>query len=207
MDRVRALGRCGSLAAALIFAAAALGYGWWLLKFEEGNRAVERGELEEARRIYEQASIPFERVPFAAQLLRRDFAKLRFNQVRLAYREGDPEAALEILEEAAGRSPAIKDTAEFSFWVGNLIFRRALQTADPADAVELLKQALSEYQRGLVAQPDDWDLKYNFELTKTLLSQRVRGGGKDQEKVRSILEKMRPAEEKFQGQLPVEKRG
>lgn len=207
MDWIRALGRSGFISAAALFAAASLGYGWWLLKFEEGNRAVERGELEEARRIYEEAAVPFERVPFAAQVLRRDFERLRFNQVRLAYGEGDDEAALEILEEAAARSPAIKDGAEFSFWVGNLLFRRALQTADPADAVEHLKQALSEYQRGLTARPDDWDLKYNFELTKTLLSQRVRGGGKEQEKVRSILEKMRPSEEKSQGQLPVEKRG
>ena len=49
-------------------------------------------------------------------------------------------------EEAVRSSPTIKDQGDFSFWMGNLLFRRAVASKDGEEALGYLKSALAEYQ-------------------------------------------------------------
>jgi hypothetical protein len=65
---------------------------------------------------------------------------------------------------------------------------------------------MSEYQRGLAAQPGDWDLKFNYELVRGILAQPERDRKAQEQKVKSIIDKMRP-HEPSQQQVAPEKRG
>ncbi len=69
-----------------------------------------------------------------------------------------------------------------------------------------LKEAAAAYRRGLEVEPDDWDLKYNYEMVQSILSQKGRGRGQ-QKKVKSILRKMRQLKKPAEKELPPEKRG
>jgi hypothetical protein len=90
--------------------------------------------------------------------------------------------------------------------MGNLLFRQALESKDPETVTNALKSAMSEYQRGLAAQPDDWDLKFNYELVRSILVQPERDRKAQEQKVKSIIDKMRP-QEPSQQQVAPEKRG
>lgn len=182
-------------------------YAFWLFQIERGNQAFQRGDSKTATEFYEWAESPFIKFPWLALLLKSEYQKLFFNQVRLLYAKGQDGAVLERLEEGAMRAPFLSEDGEYSFWAGNILLRKALQSKDPEDLATGLKATLAEYHKGLVAQPDDWDLKYNYELVRYLLSAKVQGKKEGEEKAKSILEKMRPKVDPSQEALPPEKRG
>jgi hypothetical protein len=90
--------------------------------------------------------------------------------------------------------------------MGNLLFRRAVASQDGEEALGYLKSSLAEYQRGLAAAPADWDLKYNYEVIRQIFSQKEQDSRREGEKVKSILDKMRPTQDKKQ-QIAPEKLG
>lgn len=182
-------------------------YAFWLFQIERGNQAFQRGDRETAAEFYQWAETPFTKFPRLAHLFRSEYHKLFFNQVRLLYAQGQDDLVLERLEEGATRTPFLSENGEYSFWAGNILLRQALQSKDPEDLADGLKATLAEYHKGLVAQPNDWDLKYNYELVKYLLSARVQAKKEGEEKAKSILEKMRPKVDPSQEALPPEKRG
>jgi tetratricopeptide (TPR) repeat protein len=190
-----------------VLSGALIGYAYWLYEVEKGNEALLSGDEEKAAAVYERTAALFTKAPWLVHLLRTDYQKLAFNQVRTFYQRGQNDAAIERLEEASHTAPFLTETAEYAFWAGNLLVRKALQTKDRADSLDLMKEALEIYHKGLVLQPGDWDLKYNYELVKYLLSLRVKDEKKGEEKAKSILEKMRPATDPLRDNLPPEKRG
>jgi tetratricopeptide (TPR) repeat protein len=193
----------------LIFflSAGLISYTWWLFQIERGNRALRRGESLSAAEIYQSAEAFLGRVPWLATLFRSDYQKLIFNQVGILYALGRDDEVMDKLDQGTGRAPFLAESGEYSFWTGNVLLRRAVQAKDPEDSLEALKGALSEYQKGLAAEPDDWDLKYNYELVRHILSQKELDKKKEGERVKSILEKMRPTVEPSRQELPPEKRG
>jgi len=184
-----------------------ISYTWWLFQIERGNRALRRGEGRTATEIYQSAEAFLGRVPWLAHLFRSDYQKLIFNQVGILYALGRDDEVMDKLDQATGRAPFLAESGEYSFWTGNVLVRRAIQSKDPEESLEALKGALSEYQKGLAAEPDDWDLKYNYELVRQILSQKELDKKKEGERVKSILEKMRPTVEPSRQELPPEKRG
>lgn len=182
-------------------------YAFWLFEIERGNQAFQKGDSQTATELYQWAQSPFSRFPWLAHLFRSEYHKLFFNQVRLLYAQGQDDLLLERLEEGATRTPFLSEDGEYSFWTGNVLLRKALQSKDPADLANGLKATLAEYHKGLVAEPNDWDLKYNYELVKYLLSAKAQAKKEGEEKARSILEKMRPKVDPSQEALPPEKRG
>ncbi len=182
-------------------------YGWWIFQVERGHQALRRGDTKTAAEIFSSAEAPFERFPWLTRLVREDYQRLVFNQVGILYAKGSNDEVMEKLQEEAGSAPFLAESGEFSFWIGNALVRQAVQSKNPEASVNALKAALAEYQKGLAAEPDDWDLKYNYELVKHILSQKDRDKKKEEEKVKSILEKMRPLTEPSREQLPPEKRG
>ncbi|MBI2360243.1 MAG: hypothetical protein HYV04_15315, partial [Deltaproteobacteria bacterium] len=151
------------LALILVLSAASLGYAWWLFQIERGNQASRAGDFDTAAGIYQGAEAPFRRLPWLAHILRDDYQRLAFSQTRLLYARGQNEEVMDKLEEEARRAPFLADSSEYSFWLGNVLLRRAIQSKDPEEKLKALHAALEEYGRGLASRPDDWDLKYNYE--------------------------------------------
>jgi tetratricopeptide (TPR) repeat protein len=183
-----------------------VGYSWLVFQMSRGVATARHGDLETAAAIFELAETPFRMVPWLPRLLEDDYQKLTFDQVNVLFAQGEPEVILDKFEEAVRNSPTIKDQGELAFWIGNLLFRRAVASQDGEEALDYLKSALAEYQRGLTVAPEDWDLKYNYEVTRQILAQKSQDGKKEGEKVKSILDKMRPPPEK-RPEIAPEKRG
>ena len=94
--------------------------------------------------------------------------------------------------------------------MGNSLLRQAISSKNPDSSASGLKAALSEYQRGLAAHPEDWDLKYNYELVRHTLSRRGLDKTEEEDEeggVKSLLDKNEPQKDKMHEQLPREKRG
>ena len=188
-----------------------MAYAWWLYKIESGTRAYKKGDLPAAAGIYAAAEEPFIQVPWLAHLVRKDYQKLIFDGVSILYGEGKDEEVIKKLEDAAAGFPYLGETGEFSFWMGNSLLRQAMRSKNPDASAGGLKAALAEYQRGLAAHPEDWDLKYNYELVRHTLSRRGLDKTEEDEDeeggVKSLLDKMEPQKDKMDKQLPREKRG
>ncbi|MET0501291.1 MAG: hypothetical protein ABW172_07200 [Candidatus Binatia bacterium] len=186
----------------LLCSAALIGYSWLVLQMSRGVAAARQGELEKAANIFALAESPFRTVPWLSQILKDDYQKLIFDQANVLSAQGEQELIAEKFEAAVNNSPTIKDQGDFAFWTGSLLFRRAVASKDGEEALSYLKSALAEYQRGLAAAPEDWDLKYNYEVIKQIFAQKEQDGRREGEKVKSILDKMRPAQEKKQEIAP-----
>jgi tetratricopeptide (TPR) repeat protein len=192
----------GFLILVFLCSAALIGYSWLVFQMSRGVAAARQGELEKAAAIFELAETPFRTIPWLPQILEDDYNRLILDQVNVLFSHGEPEAIFDKFEEAVRNSPAIKDDGNFAFWTGNLLFRRAVTSQDGEEALGYLKSSLAEYQRGLAVAPEDWDLKYNYEVLRQILAQKGQDGKKEGEKVKSILDKMRPAQEKKQEIAP-----
>lgn len=189
-----------------IVSTGSLAYGWLLWHMDRAQKAVVRGDAEGAIETYARLESIFHRVPWMPRILEEQYKDVSFNQISILYSRGKDDEALKKLEQLPAYAPSLAESGEYSFWMGNLLFRQAARTEDPEGSVSALKAALSEYQRGLAAHSDDWDLKYNYELVRTIFSQRDRDKKKEEQKVKSILDKMRPTDPSRQDVAP-EKRG
>ncbi|HSE89424.1 MAG TPA: hypothetical protein VLJ79_24640 [Candidatus Binatia bacterium] len=183
-----------------------IGYSWLVFQMSRGVTAARHGDLETAAALFELAETPFRKVPWLSRIVEGDYERLIFDQVNVLFAQGEPDVIFDKFEEAVRNSPAIKDQGDFAFWTGNLLFHRAVASQDGEEALGYLKSALAEYQRGLAVAPEDWDLKYNYEVMRQIFSQKEQDSKREGEKVKSILDKMRPTQEKKQ-QITPEKLG
>jgi hypothetical protein len=183
-----------------------MAYGWLTLELDRAQQALSRGDLAGAMETYARVERPLHQLPWLAQILPEEHKQASLNQVAILYRQQKNDDALAKLEEIPAHAPALVESADYYFWMGNVLFRQALESKDPEISGKTLTSALSEYQRGLAAQPDDWDLKFNYELLRNLLAQPDRDRKAQEQKVKSIIDKMRPTDP-TQKQMAPEKRG
>lgn len=189
----------------LLFLAVAA-YGLWLLQLERGARAAARGDLETAARIYNTAerSVPW----FVARVFPDHYARPIFAQVALLYNTGKTDDAAGKLERGAVIVPSLAERPEYGFWSGNVLLRRAVENLDPEVSAKHLFAAGAQYRKALEASPDDWDIKYNYELVQYLLAQNQKDREKEESKMKSILERIRTVTEPAPKEPPPpEKRG
>jgi hypothetical protein len=196
------------LIGALLLSFALLAYGAWLWRLERGARAVERGELDAAASIYASAEGPFKSISTLAWLFPDHYSRAVFPQVALLYRRGKVKDAAAKLEQAAAAVPSLTEQPTFGFWSGNVLLRQAMDEEDPDVIMKNLYAAGEHYRKSLLALPDDWDLKYNYELVQYLIAQQEDEMKKEESRVKSILERMRTVTEPGEKEPPPpEKRG
>ena len=190
----------------LLLSLGLLGYGWMMRQFENAQNAARQGDSARALEFYRRADRPFQELPWLAHLLSEEYARVNLNQVAILYNRQQNQEALEKLEQLTAQLPGSAESGDYGFWMGNLLFRQAAQSDDPEASLEALKAALSEYQKGLAAQPDDWDLKFDYELLQSIFAKQDRSQAKQAKRVKSIIDKMRLQEPMLQQMAP-EKRG
>jgi hypothetical protein len=183
-----------------------LAYGWLTLELERAQRAFAQGDLAGAMAIYSRVEAPFQSLPWLTQILAEEHKQVGLNQVAILYGQRKNADALTKLEQLPANAPELVESGDYSYWMGNVLFRQAVESNDPETAMNALKAAMSEYQRGLAAQPDDWDLKFNYELVRNVLAQPDRDRKAQEQKVKSLIEKMR-RQDPSQQQMAPEKRG
>jgi tetratricopeptide (TPR) repeat protein len=153
---------------ALVFAvtlgAAAVGYGRWSKPLLDAQEALAADAPEQALADYAAAEARFRRFPLIQQILPNDYARSIYNQMALLYRAGAYDAVLAKAESAPER-------ASPRFWVGCALFSIAMGEETPEARLAGLSRAEEEFKRALEASPDDWDTKYNYEVTARLLAE------------------------------------
>ena len=148
---------------ALVSGVALIVYAQWSKPLMEAERAVQARDSEAALRAYGVSAVRFrERAPMQ-QLLGGDFARLTHNQLALLYRTGQYEAVI----DAAGTAPV---GAFPHFWVGCAMFAKSVQEKSADGQLQWLSRAEEEFKLALAAEPDDFDTKYNYELTARLVA-------------------------------------
>jgi len=122
---------------------------------EKAERAYKEDKYEKALELYQEA-----------QTRNPDSDTLAYNLGNTLYKLGR-------FDEAAGQygkilekeNPALTPRAVYN--MGNTLFQMGRQTQNQ----KFLKQALEAYKHSIVADPDDEDPKYNYELTKRLIQE------------------------------------
>jgi len=176
-----------------------------MFQVERGNQALHKGDGKRAAELYQTAHTPFNWMPWLSRVMKQDYSTLLFNYVGALYAYGRYDEAAQMLEVGEKTASYISDTGEYAFWAGNIQLRRAYVDDDPVMIMRNFRNALAIYRKGLEIKPYDWDLKYNYEMVQRALA----GPGQDkedQEKTKSILDKMRPQGPQEQ-ELPFERRG
>lgn len=148
--------------AAAVSGLAAIALSWWIGPLVMAERALEEGQLDvaeaqyslAARRLAPLAQLgPFERLAEIAHT----------GRVLTAYRRGRYET---VLEAAAAAPPS----AEVQFWSGCALFRKADADTAPEARLDWLDQAQAAFRRALELDPQHWDAKVNYELSRRVLA-------------------------------------
>lgn len=181
--------RIASVAGVALISLLCLGYGLWLLQLERGARAQAQGEFDRAIAFYTAAEWPFP--PFMARFLPDHYSRAVFPKIAVLYNRGKTSDVVVELERVTARAPSLAERPEFAFWSGNVLLRRALEATESENIIKHLYAAGAHYRKALEAAPEDWDIKYNYELVQHVLAEQEREKEKEQSKMKSILERIR----------------
>lgn len=200
----KSLKRVG-VAATLVASLPLLYYGLWIRQFHQANEAFQRGDYQQAKGYHHDAEVMLDRFQFLKHLpkLKEDYQRLVLNQVKILYAEGRYDEVLKNLEESLKKAKYLDFSSEFHFWAGNALFRQAIFKQEEKKVLEGMQLAMGEYQRGLELAPEDWDLKYNYELTKKMITEKI---DKDKRPI-ELLEEIRRHMKEEKRTPPAEKAG
>jgi hypothetical protein len=149
---------------ALIGGAGLVALSAWSRPLADARDAAEAGRLDQALEHYAAGEARFDRLPITKQILPAAYHAAIANQLSLQYelRRYD-----DLIEKAAS-SPSI---APVHFWAGSALFAKARDEEDPEIRLGWLGRAAEEFRNALSRTPDDWDTKYNYELTNRLVEE------------------------------------
>ncbi len=149
---------------ALLAGVAMLGYARWTRDLERADQALAAGQVQEAAAHYRAAAVRFDRVPAARQLFAPEYDRAIANQLRVLYRLKRYDETIDLAERApAGALP--------HFWSGCALFEKAIVEQSPEARLGWLSRAEEKFRKAVEATPDDWDTKYDFELTSRLAAE------------------------------------
>lgn len=148
----------------LLAGAGLVGYARWTHVVAEADAALANGQLDQALEGYERAAARFDRTPAARQLFAAEYDRVAANRLWLLYRMKRFDDAIDAAERAPlGAAP--------HFWAGCAFFEKARAERQPETRLGWLARAEEELRKALEAAPDDWDTKFNFELTSRLAAE------------------------------------
>ena len=149
---------------ALLAGVSMLAYARWSRDLDRADEALAAGRLEEALAGYKAASLRFDRLPAARQMFAADYDRAAANHLWVLYRLKRYDETIELAERAPGGALP-------HFWSGCAFFEKAVVEEQPETRLGWLSRAEEEFRKAIEAAPDDWDTKYDFELTSRLAAE------------------------------------
>ena len=147
----------------LLVGAGLVGVSWWLRPISDAEQALRDGNLQRAAERYGAARARFDKIAITRTLLPGTYNLVSGNELSLQY-------SLEQYDDILEKAGTSGDNNAASFWAGCALFDKALMEEKPEARVAWVSQAHQEFRRALELTPDDWDAKFNFELTGKLTS-------------------------------------
>ncbi len=148
----------------LVAGATGLAYARWTRAISNADAALAGGELDRARAGYAAAAAHFDRVPAGRQVFAAEYARVVGNELLILYRLERYDDAIDLAERAP-------EAATPHFWSGCAFFQKASTEENPETRLGWFTRAEEEFHRAAEAAPDDWDTKFDFELTTRLASE------------------------------------
>jgi hypothetical protein len=136
----------------------------WSRPLSEADAAARGGQYDVALERYAATEARFDRLPVTKQLMPDAYTASIANQLQLKYQLQQYDAVL----EKASTSPAVAPT---HFWAGCALFKKAEAEQESEARLGWLGRASDEFRKALEQAPDDWDVKYDYELTERLLAE------------------------------------
>jgi hypothetical protein len=187
----------GTFVVAVLLGGVLLWAATWLAPLAEADVAVREGRLTDGLTAFRTAESRLSKVPALQQIAPRVLGSVQANQVRLLYQMQRYDEAI----EKAGDSTSVHGT---HFWSGCAMFARASAEEQAQPRLEWFERAENEFRTALGASPADWDTKFNYELTRSLLN-RLR---EEPETPRRLLfELIRPQSPRSGGTAPPRRTG
>lgn len=153
----------------------------WLRPVSQAEQAAMDQDYERALSLYAVAEARINQSSLTRQLFSDSYDAVLVNQFRILYR-------LDRLDQLLEMAAAHADSAAARFWSGAALFARAIAETEKEAQIAWLGRASGEFRSALQLVPDDWDVKYNYELTERLLAElRDKPSPPDQ-----IMELLRP---------------
>lgn len=143
---------------------ALIGYARWMRPIADADTALAEGRLEQAVAGYQLAEARFDAMPAAKQIVPIEYNRAVGNHLLALYRL----KRYDELIDAAQKAPA---AATPNFWSACAFFQKATVEEAPEARLGWLSRAEEEFRKAIEAAPDDWDTKFDFELTTRLASE------------------------------------
>src|SRR5688500_6796260 len=140
---------------------ALLGYARWSGAIGAADRDLANGDLPSAIANYQIAEGRFEALPAAKHVVPRGHARIVSNHLWALYRLQRYDEVIDLAQKAPPESAP-------HFWSACAFFQKASVEHKPEARLGWLGRAEEEFRKAVESAPDDWDTKYNFELTSRL---------------------------------------
>lgn len=180
-----------SLCLVFIFGISLMMISIWLDPYDDARESLDAGYLEESLVLFSSMEQRFNSITVARQFFPEIYYNCIANQFSILY-------SLEQYDELLEKSATSPVLADVHFWTGNTLFRQAGSITDVQEQVAWLERAGEEFQNVIEIEPENWDAKFNFELTNRLIDELK----EEKETPPQMLEILRPrprqGEQKFQ---------
>lgn len=141
-----------------------IGYSRWTAHITTADAALADGRFDQALAAYKLAEARFDALPAIRQLAADEYTRVVGNHLLTLYRMKRYDEVIDLAQKA----PA--DAAP-SFWSGSAFFQKAIVEEQPEARLGWLGRAEEEFRKAVEAAPDDWDTKYDYELTTRLAAE------------------------------------
>jgi mxaK protein len=143
---------------------ALIGYARWTGALDAADAALAEGRFDQAVAGYQRAEARFDAVPAAKQLVPVEYTRAVGNHLLALYRLKRYDEVIDLAQTApAAASP--------NFWTACALFQKASVEEAPEARLGWLSRAEEEFRKAIEAAPDDWDTKFDFELTTRLAAE------------------------------------
>jgi tetratricopeptide (TPR) repeat protein len=148
----------------LIVGAGAVVYARWTRPIADADAALEDGDYGRALASYSAGEARFDRLPPVKQAFSTEYNRIVSNELWLLYK-------LERYDQTIDKAERAPEGAQPHFWAGCAFFDKARAEENTDARLGWLSRAEEEFRRAVEATPDDWDTKFNFELTTRLAAE------------------------------------
>jgi tetratricopeptide (TPR) repeat protein len=148
----------------LLVGVALVGYARWTRAIDDADTALADGRFEQAVAGYTAAEARFDAIPAVRQAAAADYNRAVANHLTALYRLKRYDEVIDLAQKAPLE-------AQPHFWAGTALFEKASVEEKPDARLGWLSRAEDEFRKAVEAAPDDWDTKYDFELTTRLAAE------------------------------------
>jgi len=138
-----------------------IGYARWTAPIKDADAALAEGRLDQAVTGYQTAEGRFDTIPATKQIVKDEYLRAVSNHLWALYRLKRYDEVIDL----AQRAPA---EASPHFWSACAFFQKASVEEAPETRLGWLGRAEEEFRKAVEEDPEDWDTKFDYELTTRL---------------------------------------